>query len=114
MLPNFDAATDPTLLNLKQIATKGGERGPLYDQGVLSVIRQIEQCGYYTPDRTAGVICLLLTEQNGGPELLTKAEREKAQRLLKERGWTLKQAVEYFDGIECAEKLMFHLKKNEE
>jgi hypothetical protein len=111
----FAPTNDPALLNLKNVAQSGREeRGPLYDQGVLAVIGQIEREGCYVPDRRAGIICLMKVQEGSAQRLLTADELETGRGILAQRGWTLDQAVEYFNGIRFAEQMLHHLRKPEE
>ena len=108
MPPFFDPASDPTLLNLKGIALRGGDRGPQYDQGVLAVISQIEKEKAFSVNPIGGLILLMLTQQQSGSQLLTDQELNEGRRFLAGRGWTLEEGVEYANGIKCAEGLLSH------
>ncbi len=102
---NSDPRHDQLFLGLKEIATRGGERGPLYDQGVLSVVAQIEQSGTYKPSRLLSLIDLCRN-----PELvrssLTAAEVEELEQVLASRGWTLAQGAEFAAGVSAAESTL--------
>ena len=100
-----DPQTDRILLALKGTATRGGEHGPLYDQGVLYVIAQIEQSGFYMTSRL-----LPLIDLGGNPELarsiLSSAERRELEQELASRGWSPAQGAEYAAGISAAENML--------
>jgi hypothetical protein len=98
-----DYAHDVVFLGLKQLAEAGGDRGPLYDQGVLSVIRQIERRGCFDPDpikQLAGIHHALKTQ----PKVVTPEEARRAEEMAKQRGWTLGEAAQYAAGVMDAEK----------
>jgi hypothetical protein len=98
-----DYAHDPVFSGLKQIAEAGGERGPRYDQGVLSVIRQIEDRGCFDPDpikQLAGIHYALKMRAN----IITPEEVRQAEEMARERGWTLEEGAQYAAGVMDAEK----------
>jgi hypothetical protein len=113
MSPYSDPASDPVLLNLKQLALRGGERGPLCDRGVLVVIDQIERQGNFTPDHTVGLLLLLSLQMKTNSRMLNDDELAEADRFLSERGWNLEQGLEYVSGIDLAEKLLFRFKRDD-
>jgi hypothetical protein len=106
MSPFNDPSTDTMLLRLKEIALNGSERGALYDQGVLSVISQIEKEGSFTANPA-----LILRLVECGVRI-TDSENEDAERILRERGWSLAEGVEYANGIAQAQGLLSHYKRN--
>jgi hypothetical protein len=112
-MPPVDPANDPVVKNLKQIALKGGEKGPRYDQGVLAVVSQIEREGHFTRDRMCGILCLMGTQQKTNTRLLTDEEQAKGQKFIFRHGWTLEQAIEYASGVEFAESMLSRFRKNE-
>ena len=95
---------DPMLMQLKRIATDGGERGPHYDQGVLSVIESIEQHGYY---ETVPAMRLLhgykLNVESGA---FTNAELDEAKQLAAKLGLTLKHGERFAGGVRYAENFL--------
>jgi hypothetical protein len=105
--PHNDPRTDPILLNLKGIATRGGERGPLYDQGVLSVIAQIEQLGAYKPSRFLPLIDLGRNPLAARSYLLP-AEIAGLEHFLASRGWTVAEGAEFAAGVSAAESTLKH------
>lgn len=105
----FKPTDDGTFLNLKQIARSGGEKGPLYDAGVLSVIDQIEKTGTFVKNPMRGIILLYSTHQKLPQRLLSDDEINQAKQFLAERGWTLAQAMQFAGGIDTAESLLSHL-----
>jgi hypothetical protein len=96
---------DPRILSLKRIALNGGEYGPYYDQGVLSVITQIEGTGKFIPNPLRGLAFL-----KHNPNILTAEEKENFERALQLRGWTLDEGVAYSNGIEAAEIELYRYK----
>ena len=102
----LDPRLDPTFLTLKGIATLGGDRGPLYDLGVMRVIREIEANGSFARDPFRGLLLLGQTQAQLGHSLLTAEEHERASRFLAERRWTWDQGMEYALGVETAEKAL--------
>lgn len=103
-----EAAIDGTLLNLKRIAMRGGERGPLYDQGTLDVISQIEALGYWMPNRMCSLIGALSVQERAA--ILRPEEVAEAKEFLAEKGWTIDQGIEYASGVDGAERMLFRFK----
>ncbi|HEY7311924.1 MAG TPA: helix-turn-helix transcriptional regulator [Gemmataceae bacterium] len=95
-----------TLLSLKRTALKGGEKGRLYDKGVLSVINQIESKGSFDPDLTANLLDAAYVDQGLGANMLTVEERVQAQELLQRCGWTLEEGKQYAAGVKDAQTLL--------
>ncbi|HYV39719.1 MAG TPA: hypothetical protein VE988_28785 [Gemmataceae bacterium] len=94
MQSQLNPAHDPLLLNLKNVALKGGERGPLYDQGVLAVIGEIERKGHFIHDGRVGIVLLMKTEEGMSQKLLTSQELTEGRAILAARGWSLDQGME--------------------
>ncbi len=97
-----DYAHDPTFLGLKRIAEAGGDKGPLYDQGVLAVIRQLERKGCFDPDpikQLAGIHFALKI----GTNVITPEQARKAEEMARQRGWTLEEGAQYAAGVIAAE-----------
>ncbi len=107
-----DPQFDPLLLSLKGIATRGGERGPLYDQGVLSVISQIEQSGTYKPSRLLPLINLGRNPDFARSYLTTNEMTELEEELVS-RGWSPEQGAEYAAGVDAAETTLNHYRATE-
>lgn len=103
--------SDPQLQSLKALALRGGDRGPHFDRGALTVIEQIEREGSYTPDRREGLICLAYAQRNGPPLLLTAEESAEAGQVLAGMGLTLEQGIEFFSGVSTAQQLLFRYRK---
>jgi hypothetical protein len=101
-----DPKTDLVLLALKAIATKGGDRGPLFDQGVLALIGQIERNGHFTRGGIGGLITLMHMPEQTKSRLLTDEEFAEGQRFLAQHGWVLDQAIKYADGVLFAEAVL--------
>jgi hypothetical protein len=84
--------------NLRAVALKGGEYGPLFDQGVLSIINQIDETGSFVP----GIAAILIDMQSNpkaAEQCYTPEERAEALALTRERGWTLEEGVEFGKGV---------------
>lgn len=106
----FDARTDSLLLTLKQIAAKGSENGPLFDQGVGDVVREVETRGRFRMNREASRINELAIQERSGMQVLTDEETRGVRAMLAERGWTLEQALEYADGVQKTQDCLKHFK----
>jgi hypothetical protein len=91
----MDPKNDFVFTQLKQIATQGGEKGPLFDQGVLFVIRQIEETGSFQPHP--------ITSIDDPPQVLTDGERREMQSLIAVKGWSHEQAQQFSKGVWQAE-----------
>lgn len=94
--------TDPTLLAIKTAAAAGTGRGVLYDQGLMSVVEQVETGGVYSPNNLRSLIALG-TLPDLAALTLTPEERDELARELAHRGWTADQAIEYARGVEDGE-----------
>ena len=92
------------LLQIKSNATKGGERGPHYDQGVLSVTSQIEKTGKFSPNRLAEHVIMF----RDSPHSLSYEELQSIQRHLAETGMAADEALSYALGVEFAEIILRH------
>jgi hypothetical protein len=103
----IDPTTDSTFLSLKNIATR---RGSLYTRGILDVLNQIEQRGYFTHCKMAGLICLLSLPSS---RILNKDEIAEAEGFLDSRGWSREQGKEYAAGLADAENRLSHFKRPE-
>lgn len=88
---------DLRIIGLKNIALKGGEFGPHFDQGILSVISQIEKTGKFIPNPLRGLALLQI------PGTLSPEEKENFENALRSHGWTLDEGVAYSKGVEAAE-----------
>jgi hypothetical protein len=98
---------DPILLNLKQIAFRGGEKGPIFDQGVLTIINEIEASGHFARGGIASILSLMQLEQTTvGARLLTDEERSAGYQFIAQNGWTLDQGSQYANGVFFAEGLL--------
>ena len=89
---------DFLLLNLKNIALRGGDRGPYYDQGDLAAISQIENKGSFTRGGIASILTLMQMQENLGGKMLTPEEEAQGHQLA-QHGWTLQQGNEYANGV---------------
>ena len=105
-LMSFDPSTDPRLISLKRIAEGGGERGPRFDKGVLSVIDALLKDGHFVRNRMVGIVVLFNAQRQVTPRLLTTDEEAQLQSFLKEKGWTLEQATEFLNGVDLAERAL--------
>ena len=102
-----DPTSDPTLLALKRIASRGGDRGPLFDQGVLATVSQVEREGYFTRGGTASLLSRMHIQQQSAARMLTDEEFAEGQRFLAQRGWTIEQGSQYAQGALFAEGILF-------
>jgi len=102
-----DPANDPTLLALKRIASGGGDQGPLFDQGILATVSQIEREGSFTRGGTASLLSRMHIQQQSAARVLTDEEFAEGQRFLAQRGWTVEQGSQYAHGALFAEGLLF-------
>jgi hypothetical protein len=111
--PFLNPAHDPNLLDLKRIAEAGGDRGPFYDQGVLFVVRQVETEGHFVRNPVCGILTAMLLQQQHKTRLLTEHELAQGQRFLAECGWTLEQGAQYARGLDCAQNLLSHFRRDD-
>jgi hypothetical protein len=110
----LNPAHDPTLLALKQIAEAGGERGPLYDEGVLSVVRQVEAQEHFVRNPICGPLTAMQLQQQTQANILTPDELDQGRRFLEARGWTLDQSFQYVCGVKDAENHLAHLRREDD
>ncbi len=96
-----DEDYDPWLYGLKCIALNGGDRGPLYDRGMLDVIEEVERTGGYTP---SPLLALIDLPKQPGHLWLTPDIRAELEAELRRRGWTVEQGAEYARGVWHAER----------
>jgi len=96
------------LLNLKKIAQRGGDRGPLYDCGVLAVVEEIEKTGGFTKSPICRLLLLVKLEHDVKCGIATADELGQASKFLTDHGWTLDQGFEYARGVDGAERLLFY------
>lgn len=99
---------DPLIEMLKSLATNG-DRGPLYDRGVMSVIAEVEANGFFVPNQIAKDIHSLQLDIKA--KTVTESERQSAFDRIEELGMTIESAAEYSGGILYAESMLAHLAK---
>jgi hypothetical protein len=91
---------------LQWIATRGGTHGRTYDQGVRSVIEQIEATGGFRPNP----LLAYLIDLYAFPQLADApydAEGFAAARdFLAESGWTVEQGYDFARGAWLAERAL--------
>jgi hypothetical protein len=104
--------TSQMLANLKQIATKGGERGPLYDLGVLYVIEQIERTGHFKPSKIAKQLHALPHAVQ--MQAITHEETQAALTEVAKLNMTIEQASQYCGGILYAEATLGYFAENQQ
>jgi len=109
-----DPARDPTLQALKRMASRGGDRGPLFDQGILATVSQIEREGYFTRGGTASLLSRMHIQQQSAARMLTDEEVAGGQRFLAQRGWTIEQGSQYAHGALFAEGILFYFGRERE
>jgi hypothetical protein len=102
----FDASTDPRLIGLKRIAEGGGDRGPLYDEGVLSVINAILKEGHFVRSRHVGLMVLFVAQRQLTQKLLTSDEEAELQHFIASHGWTFDEASQFLDGVDLVERML--------
>jgi hypothetical protein len=102
----MNPGADPVLISLKRIALSGrGEYGPLYDQGVLSVIQQIETTGSFTPSPLT-LMCSVNRVIQLDANALSHDEIAQATAMAQARGWTLEEGARYAAGVQAAESAL--------
>ena len=99
----YDQRTNSAILDLKAQAEAGGEFGPYFDQGVLSVLGQIESAGSYAADPIRIADAVYQADAAGMAGMVTAEERERAERLALEKGWSLQACAEFARGVMHAE-----------
>jgi hypothetical protein len=82
------------------------EKGPYYVQGVLAVIAQIENTGFFDLDPVARLLNAAYFDQAKGTNILTPEEQTKARKELDRRGWTLEQGKEYAAGVRDTQTIL--------
>jgi hypothetical protein len=104
---------DPKLLDLKRVAEAGSDEGPQFDNGVQSVIKEIEDKEFFVHSRFASLILASAHEctQNPGTELPVAV-----QEFLDAYGWIIEQGVQFARGVEYAEDELwkYRVVKNDE
>jgi hypothetical protein len=104
--------SDFLFTGLRAVALKGGEHGPDYDQGVLSVIRQIEQTGSW--EGSVMVVFLPVPSPDALRTCFTQEELAEAERMRLALGLTPEQAEQYARGVFAAQHtLQSYKRKNE-
>lgn len=106
-----DPVSSPILAQLRSIALQGkGGKGPFYDQGVLSVISQIDEKGCFTPS-VVRIVADIHRRPTVAESCYTPQESAAALRIIQEMGYTLEQGAEYADGIHTAEEHLSHFRQ---
>jgi hypothetical protein len=108
MTDPFHPKNDPAVRNLKLIATRGGDRGPLYDRGVLDTIGSAEEYGCLQKNQEARLLMALGIHVQSKVQFITDEEELAARSHLKLRGWTLDEGIEYGSGVMFAEWILSH------
>jgi hypothetical protein len=103
---DHEPINDIEVQNLKKTAEAGGEHGPLYDQGVLTVINSIEKHGGFIPSRWVGAATLFKLGKDDGQSMLSHEEMVAMNGLFQHNKWSPEDAVFYAEGIGAAEKLL--------
>lgn len=95
------APHDPIFQQFKNMALRGSTDGPHSDQGILLVIREIEQRGEFTPIPIIGIL-LMLADVTLAATVLTEAERVEGREFLAAKGWTAEEGKEFALGYRAA------------
>jgi hypothetical protein len=102
----FEPSSNPTLLNLKRIAERGGERGPRFDKGILSVIEAVLKDGQFVRSRMVGLSVLSMAQRNLTVKLITADEETELRNFIASRGWSPEEANEFLSGVDLAERCL--------
>ncbi|TWU40044.1 hypothetical protein Q31b_33880 [Novipirellula aureliae] len=97
-------AEAPMVIRLKRIAQKGGERGPHYDQSVLSVVESIEEKGNYEPVPAMRLLHGYALNVESG--VFTAEELDEAKKLAVDLGLSIEQGEEFAGGVRYAEEFL--------
>lgn len=100
MLQTLDLDFD--LRCIKSIAVAGGEYGPHFDRGVLSVIQQIEARGFYVPNPIVGVD-LLHDKPDLAQVVFTDVERSDLLSECHNQGMSVEEGAQYARGVVFAQ-----------
>jgi hypothetical protein len=93
-------AEDVLLQNLKLSAEKGnGDKGPIYEKGILDLIAEIETNGNFDRKGITGILKLMHDNRGGSKGVLTPEEEAAGQQFLSQHGWTVEQGNQYADGV---------------
>ena len=88
-----DWTQSPVLESLKQVAMRGGLNHPVFDQGILASIKQVESDGYFMRGGLAVILALLKLEELSGKRLLTDQQVSEGNEFLKLTGWTIDEGA---------------------
>lgn len=102
----FDPSSDPRLIGLKRIAEGGGDRGPRFDKGVLSVIDSILKNGRFVRNRMVSLMVLSRVQDGITAMIVTPDERAEFRDYIASQGWSLEQATEFLNGVDTAERIL--------
>ncbi len=102
----FDPSTDPRLIGLKRYAERGGDRGPRFDKGVLSVINAILKDGHFVRSRMVSLMVLSRDQEKISPAIITQDEQAELHDYIAAQGWSLEQATEFLEGVDYAERAL--------
>src|SRR5207244_2679575 len=105
--------SDFLFTGFRAVALKGGEYGPYFDQGVLSVIRQIEETGSWEPN-----IMVAFIPMSSNPDAIkscfTKEELAEAEQKCIALGLTPQQAEQYARGVFAGQHTLKQYKRKKD
>ena len=96
-MSSFDLRNNPSFIAFAATASKG-TGCKWYDDGVMSVVRQVQQTGTFKPNPLRGVRSI----KNEALQI-SKEHRDELLGQVHALGWTLEQAEEFAEGVGFAE-----------
>lgn len=90
----------------RKISQNGGDRGPLFDRGVLSVFDEVERTGSFKPIPWVGLVGAALALRDQGVQILEPDEIVAVERYVKESGMSLDALDLYLRGVISAESVL--------
>jgi hypothetical protein len=108
---HLEPTRSPILDCLKDAAMRGGLNHPMFDQGILASIKQVETDGYFMRGGAAVLLILLKLEESSGKRLLTDEQTSEGNKFLTTKGWTIDEGAQYANGVFLAEGLLAHFQR---
>lgn len=106
MNEHSSAANHPLLRKIKQTAIDGGDRGPLYDRGVLDTIAMIERDNSFVRNRMVNLFLLFGVHRSAGC-ILEDAELAECEAFMRDHSWSFPETMQYIDGIDFVERMLW-------